>query len=68
MKHFKIEYDPKRRNLKLFHNGKLIGGCIGPIAEERYRTISAEMAKCDEMVTMAKAIINGQNKSKKKAI
>ncbi|NJM14045.1 MAG: hypothetical protein HC896_00430 [Bacteroidales bacterium] len=60
METISIEYSTKRRHLKVFVNGKLRGGMIGHIAEQRYMALLKETNKID---TYTKIAING-NKTK----
>lgn len=55
MKHFKITYNPERRKLTIFYNDKPLCGMIGPMAEERYKVLKAEMEKVD----ILKQVTNG---------
>jgi hypothetical protein len=47
MKHYAITYDADRRKLTIYHNGKVLGGMIGKIAEQRFQVLKAEIEKVD---------------------
>lgn len=53
MKHFKIQYDPEKKKLEVFFNGKLQGGMIGKIAEDRFNALEIEIKKLDKLNKIA---------------
>lgn len=46
-----IIYDPDRRNLTIFRDGRIMGGMSGKIAEDRYLAIKAEV-ECSDIFNL----------------
>lgn len=44
-------YDPDRRNLTFFRDGRIIGGMSGQIAEDRYLAIKNEI-ECSDIIKL----------------
>ena len=66
MKHITFEYDPKKRELNAFHNGKPLGGYKGPIAERKWNELQKEAQQFNSYLNHALKLINGtQAKTKK---
>jgi hypothetical protein len=69
MEIIEIEYNTQLRSLKIYNNGKLLGGCTGNLAQQYYNKMYAEAMNIDLIIREAKKHINGRkDKTQKKEI